>query len=286
MFKRNFVYYLLFIILLSSCSSAPRNPGDIDIIRAQAEHWLETGNKEATRGNFENALLILTEAKRQAVLVDDISLIVRVCLSKGNVLLSMGRTDEAFSQWERAVFEAELLGDRELLAVSKIFLIRGNLTSGREPPQTVLSEVIRESANLRSNRIFIAFAWQTRGLALRQLGSFREAEDAFMRSLDIHQRERNLENAAFDWFSIASIRSLAGNTGGAIEALQNSIAFDRRIENSWGLASSYRAMGDVLRRAGRENEAVTAYLRARAIFTAMGNQYEAAQIDRRILAAN
>ncbi|MCL2412429.1 MAG: tetratricopeptide repeat protein, partial [Treponema sp.] len=220
MFKRNFVYYLLFIILLSSCSSAPRNPGDIDIIRAQAEHWLETGNKEATRGNFENALLILTEAKRQAVLVDDISLIVRVCLSKGNVLLSMGRTDEAFSQWERAVFEAELLGDRELLAVSKIFLIRGNLTSGREPPQTVLSEVIRESANLRSNRIFIAFAWQTRGLALRQLGSFREAEDAFMRSLDIHQRERNLENAAFDWFSIASIRSLAGNTGGAIEALQ------------------------------------------------------------------
>jgi len=199
----------------------------------------------------------------------------------------MGRSNEAFVEWNQAVSEAERFGDRELLSVSRIFLARGKLVSGMEQGQTILNEVTRESVNIRTNRMYIAFAWQVRGLALRAIGSFNEAENAFRRSLDIHMKEKNFENASFDWFSIASIRSISGNTQGALAALETAIVLDRRVENAWGLAASYRAMGDVHRRAGNETEAIIAYTRARAIYAAMlDKDNEVAEIDRRITNQN
>jgi len=277
-----FLLCVLFAFIFESCSSRPRNSGDITVIRSQAESWLDTGNREAGKGNFQNALTILTETRRYAILADDPSLIVRTRLSRGNVLYSLGFADEAFAEWTEAVTEANRFGDIELLAVSRIYLARGNLVSGRSQAQSIYDEVTHESANLRNSGAFIAFSWQVRGLALRSLSRWSEAEEAFKRSLDIHEKGRYLENASYDWFSIASIRSLSGNIQGALEALESSINIDRRIENSWGLAASYRAMGDVYQRAGRRQEAIAAYTRARAIYTAMGNDHEAAEIDKRI----
>jgi hypothetical protein len=67
-----------------------------------------------------------------------------------------------------------------------------------------------------------------------------------------------------------------------LQALEASIAIDRRIENSWGLGAGWRAMGDVYHRAGREREALFAYNRAMAIFAAIGSDFEVQEINRRI----
>ncbi|MCL2441891.1 MAG: tetratricopeptide repeat protein [Treponema sp.] len=276
------VLSIFFILIIASCSSAPKNPGDIYNLRNQAEEGLKTSNKEAGQGNLERALTLLTGYKRQAILADDPSLIIRICLSRGNVLFSLGRTEEAFAEWDFALGEAEKFRDSELLSVSRIFYARGNLISGRVTAQTVLDEVNRESVNIKKDRLYIAFSWQVRGLALRSLGRYTEAENAVKRSLEIHEKDRYLENASYDWYIIASIRSLAGNTAGALQALETSITIDRRIENSWGLAASWRAVGDVYHKAGRNNEALEAYRRARAIFAAIGNEHEVAEIDNRI----
>ncbi|MDR0322041.1 MAG: tetratricopeptide repeat protein [Treponema sp.] len=273
---------LLIIIFFSSCSSAPKDTGDIYYLRKNVETGLELANTEAAQGRFENAHLLLTKHKQMAILTDDPSLIIRSCLSLGNVLLSLERTDEAFEQWEQAIAEAQRLGNRELLAVCRIYKARGNLLCGRSSAQSVLEEVNRESPNIRADRLYIAFSWQVRGLAFRAVGSYREAEDAMRNSLNIHEKDLHLENASYDWYTIASIRSLAGNTTGAIQALESSIALDRRIENSWGLAASWRAMGDVYRRAGRQSEATEAYQRSRAIYVALENDHEVAEIDNRI----
>jgi len=268
---------LISFLFAVSCSSAPKDSGDNNETRVRTEKELALGNREAARGNFENSLSILTECRRKAVSTDDPSLITRVCLSRGNVLFTLGKTDEAFAEWERAVAEAQALGNLELLSVSRIFRARGNLMSQKAPAQSVLDEVNRESANIKSDRLYIAFSWQAKGLALRALGSYREAEDALKRSLEIHEKDRHLENASYDWYTIASIRSLANNIQGALQALEQAITLDRRVENSWGLAASWRAMGDVYRKAGRAQDAESAYSRAREIYLAMGNAYEAEQ---------
>ncbi|MCL2759454.1 MAG: tetratricopeptide repeat protein [Treponema sp.] len=276
------VILITIILVLGSCSSAPKNTGEIKYLRTYAEKGLESAVKEASLGKYNSAFTLLTEYKRMAILADDPSLIIRICLSFGNVLLSLGRTDEAFAEWDQAINEARISGNRELLSVSRVFKARGNLLSGRASAQSVLDEVIRESANIKTNRLYIAFSWQVRGLALHSMGSYREAEDAMKRSLEIHEKEKALENASFDWYTIASIRSLAGNTAGALQALETAIVIDRRIENSWGLAASWRAMGDVYRKAGRNDDALDAYKRAGAIYAALDNAHEVAEINKRI----
>ena len=277
-----FIAGLTLLFVSISCSSAPKNTGDVYDLRSRAESMLDAGNRDAERGKFDNALLLLDECKRSAIIADDPSLIIRSGLSLGNVLFSVRRTDEAFAEWEYAIAEAQRLGNTELISVSRVFKARGDLVSGRAGAQSVLDEVNRESANIKNNRLYIAFSWQVRGLALRSLGSYREAEDAVKRSLDIHERDGYLENASYDWYTIASIRSMAGDTQGALTALDLSIAIDRRIENSWGLAASWRAAGDIYRNAGNSAQAAQAYNRARAIYLAMGDSGGAAEIDKRM----
>jgi tetratricopeptide (TPR) repeat protein len=280
--KKVCVFLLLIILVLSSCSTAPKNTGDINILRKTAEEGLKSANKEAGQGYFANAQNLLTEYKRMAILTDDPSLIVRVCLSYGNVLLSLGKTDEAYAEWDQAVTEAQKSGDKELLSVTKVFKARGNLLSGRAAAQSVLEDVNREIVNIKTNNLYVAYSWQTKGLAQRALGSYREAEDSIKKSLGIHEKEKALENAAYDWYTIASIRSMAGNTAGALQALETAITIDRRIENSFGLAADWRAMGDIYRKMGKNDDALEAYKRARAIFEAMGNTEEVAEINKRM----
>ncbi|MCL2214244.1 MAG: tetratricopeptide repeat protein [Treponema sp.] len=276
------ILFLLMILIYASCSSAPKKPGDVFFLRMQAEDGLEAANREAERGNFENALALLTSYKRNAILADDLSLIVRVSLARGNVFYSLGMTDEAFAEWDQALKEAALLKDSELLSVAKIFYARGNILTGRKTARAVLDEVSVESVNIKKNRLYIAFSWQVRGLALRELGLWSDAEESMKKSLAIHEKDNRLENASYDWYTIASIRSLAGDISGAVSALETSISLDRRIENSWGLASSWRALGDVFRKAGRERDALEAYKRSRSIYVDMGNDYEVEQLDRKI----
>jgi len=273
---------LIIMLVFASCSSKPKNPGDIYTLRAQAEKELDLANKDAVRGNYENALLLLNESRRKAILTDDIGLMIRNGLSRGNIIFSLGRHEEAFAEWEGSVAQARKNEDSELLSVSLIHNARGKLLAGRASAKEVLDEVNREADNIKKDQMYVAFSWHVKGLALRDIGSFKEAEDAVKRSLDIHEKNRQLEDASYDWFLIASIRSLSGDTNGALQALEAAIALDRRIENSWGLAADWRAKGDVYRKSGKQNEANEAYKRARNIYEALGNDREVSETENRM----
>jgi len=275
--KKSLLLFSLFFFLFSlSCSTAPKNSGELYDTRKQAEAQLALGNKQADRGNFEIALTMINEAMRLAITVDDPGLRVRVRVSRGNVLFSLDLREEAETAWNDALGEAERMGNNELIAVSRIHIARGKLLSASGAPQSIRDEVNRNLAQVKSDRLYTAFAWMIIGLAEKELGRYAQAEAAVRRSLEIHEKDRYFEQAAYDWFMIASFRSLAGDYRGARQALEAAIGFDRRVENSWGLASDWRALGDVNRKAGDLNGARAAYLRASEIFRALRND-EAAE---------
>jgi len=265
---------LSFLLFSLSCSTKPKNPGDTYNTRKQAEAQLAVGNKEADRGSFELALIILNEAMRLAVTTDDPSLRIRVGLSRGNVLLSLDKREEAETVWNNALGEAEKMGNSELIAISRIHIARGRLLSpeGKAGAQSIRDEVNRNLAQVKSDRLYTAFAWMIIGLAEKELGRYAQAEAAVRHSLEIHEKDLYFELAAYNWFMIASFRSLAGDYTGARQALEAAIVLDRRVENSWGLASDWRALGDVNRKAGDSNAARDAYLRAAEIFRALRNE--------------
>ncbi|MDR1252788.1 MAG: tetratricopeptide repeat protein [Treponema sp.] len=276
------VCFCLSLPFLYACSSAPQNSGEMYDLRNQSEAQLDLGTKEAYRGNYETALLMLNEARRIAVSVDDPSLRIRTGLSRGNVLFALGQNSEAAAGWENALAEAEQLGNPELIAVSRIHKARGSLLSpgGGASAQAVRETTIQEMTAVKDS-LYTAFAYMVIGLSEKEMGRYAEAEAALSRSQEIHEAERNLELAAYDWYLIGSFRSLSGNYDGARQALESAMALDRRVENSYGLATDWRALGDVLKKAGKDEESRQAYLRSAEIFRALGNNNEAEETEKR-----
>lgn len=257
-------------LLLPGC--ATRDRGDVFDLRRHAEGQLELGNRAASRGEHGAALALLDDAMRLAVLADDGGLKARAGLSRAGALMSMGLAEEAKAGWEAALGEALLLGDEALAALARVHAARGRLLAlgGEAEARAAAAAASGERARLR-DPLSVAFSWSTEALALGELGLFAQAEAAAMRSLALHERAFRHDLAAFDWFMAASFRSRSGDFEGARQALASSIALDRRVENSWGIASSWRALGDVETRAGSPVAARAAYLRAAAIFRAMGH---------------
>jgi tetratricopeptide (TPR) repeat protein len=269
------IIILTIISLIPACSTPPKNPGDVFDIRKQAETHLELGSKDADRGSFETALLKLDEAMKLAIAVDDPGLRIRVGLSRGNVLFSLGRGEEAKKAWEDALLEAKRAGNKELEAVSSIYVERGKLLSATDVDLSAVAQAVRDKVSgdmsAINDRYYTAFAWTIIGLAENKLKNYKEAETAVLRALEIHEKDLYFELAAYDWFMIASFRSRARDYSGALKALEKAIDFDRRVENSWGLASDWQAVGDVHGKAGNAEESSAAYARAAEIFNAIGN---------------
>ena len=277
-------------LLIISCSSAPKKPTEIFSERIIAANQLNLANQTANQGRYEDALLIIGEARRLALGTDDPSLRIKTTMGRANILFALGRHAEAFKEWEIAADEGDVSEEPVLAALARIYTIRGELVllanetemsdhSARAAAERCKTRVTGEMLNVKSDSLSTATGYVTLGMAEKQLRSWVEAENAVKRALEIHEKNRCLEDAAYDWFLIASIRSLAGNYTTALEALRMAISFDRRAENGFGLASSWQAMGDVYKKSGQIEESGKAYRRALDIYRAINLSAKAEELE-------
>jgi tetratricopeptide (TPR) repeat protein len=276
------VFLLLFLLLFASCSSVPKRPAEIFAVLSMTETQLGLANKEADQGNYTEALNLLSEAWRLAVLSDRPQLRIRVNLSRGNVLYALGRITEAEKIWKEAEAEALFAQEPSLAAASRAYRLRSQLLAGSIDPQEARALIMAEQDALKSDKLLSAVGWTVRGLAEKELGLYEEAERSVGNALSIHEKERYLEQAAYDWYLIASIRSVNGDYAAAIAALNQAINFDRRAENSFGLAMDWAAMGNVFLKMGNEDPAVISWRRAADILRAMDKTAQAKEIESRI----
>ena len=278
------------VLALSGCSTAPRRQQEVFVIRNTAANQLNLANRVFAQGQFDDALIILEDAWRLAVSADDPPLRINIAISRANVFFSLGRYAEAFSEWENAAGEGEISQLPLLAARARIYAARAELTllSGDFPAgaaeadaraQELRGQLVREVALVRSEPLALAAGYLALGMAEKHLRRWAEAESAAMQSLRIYERARALEDAAYAWFIIASIRSLSGNYDAALQALRAAIDFDRRAENGFGLASSWHAMGDVYRNAGRAEQSRAAHRRAADIYRAIGLNSRAEELE-------
>jgi tetratricopeptide (TPR) repeat protein len=291
------LFPVLLLLFFTACSSAPKRPAEIFVIRNLAQSQLNLANQAASRGRYEEALDLLAEARRLAVSVDDPALRAKTSISRGNVLFSLGHHNEAFLALENAAAQAEAEGERVLASLARTNTIRMQLLLLEEAPaipaagdsaNTATSAALlraqleSELPLLRPDPLAAAAGYITLAMADKLLGRFSDAENAVRRALDIHSSGLYLEDAAYDWFFIASIRSVAGNYDAALQALRQAIDLDRRAENSYGLASSWQAMGYVYQKAGKVQESRAAWRRAAEIFRSINLVDKALELENRL----
>jgi len=275
-------FALLLVLLFASCSSVPKRPVEVFTVQSMADTLIGQANKEADQGNFTEALNLLTEAWRLAITTDRPALRIRVRMAQANSLYALGRVPEAEKIWRDAEIEANFAQEPMLASATRVFQARNLLLSGRATPEDTLAIIQKEQGNLKNDKLLLAVSWTVKGLAEKELGRYADAEKSVMNALSIHEKERYLEQAAYDWYLIASIRSVAENYRSAIEALNQALNFDRRAENSFGLAMDWAAMGEVFRKLGNENRAAMCWRRSAEIFRAMNKNALAQEVESRI----
>ena len=267
------------LALMAGCSSAPKRPPEVFTDRNAAAGQLDLANAAVSKGDYVNAYLFLTEAWRLALTADDPETRIKILLARGNAFFNEGRTDEANDTWNTALAEATEAGDRTLISATKVYIARGTLAEGLpegaiDPEERVArakaakAVVEAEIGNIRGSPLYTAFAWKALGLAEKELGQTRKAEDAISNAADIHEKGRYLEDAGYDWYLIASVRSKAGLYKEALEALSTALSFDRRAENANGLGMDWMAIGMIEEKAGNKDRAKAAYRRSAEIFNA------------------
>jgi len=263
------VVIAIVLVLLASCSSVPKRPAEIFSIQSMADTLIGLANKEADQGNYEEALTLLTEAWRLAVTTDRPALRIRVNMGRANAMYSLGRVEEAERVWRNAEIESNFNEEPMLASACRVYRARSTLISGKTTPEEVLTLIEKEINVLKPDRQLYAMAWTVKGMAEKDLGHYADAEKSVMNALSIHEKDNYLEQTAYDWYLIASIRSVEGNYRPAIEALNKALHFDRRAENTFGLAMDWAALGDVFAKAGNNGAANMSWRRSAEIFRAM-----------------
>jgi len=270
-----FIIFFLFVIF-SGCSSAPKKAAEIFTDRNTAIKQIDLANYTANRGLYDSALVILEGARKLAVGADDPSLRIKTAISRGNFLFALNRKEEAIDEWKSASDEGDASGEPILAALARIYSIRAQIVLLETEPGTanveeLKKQLISEMAVVKSDANATAIGNVTLGLAERQMGNWGEAEKAVNDALSYHEKGLFLEEAAYDWFLIASIRSMNGKYDTSLDALEKAISFDRRAENGYGLAFSWKAKGDVYSKmGGKEKDAQAAWSRAAEIYRAIG----------------
>jgi len=278
---RFFLPAFLFLFLLSSCSSVPKRAPEVFSVQSITDTLIGQANKEADQGNYKEALLLLTEAWRLAVTTDRPALRIRVNLGIANAHFALGQTDEAERIWRTAEREARFSDDTLLASACRVFRTRSMLLVGKANPEDALALVLEEMPKLKNDKLFYAVSWTVKGMAEKELGRYPEAEKSVMNALSVHEKYNYLEQAGYDWYLIASIRSVAENYEGAIQALDRAITYDRRAENAFGLAMDWAAKGDVFKKMGNENSSNMSYRRSGEIFRAMDKLAHAKEVESR-----
>ncbi|MDR3123483.1 MAG: hypothetical protein LBU16_06865 [Treponema sp.] len=268
-------------LLFFGCSSVPRGQPETRTRRRGAASRLEAANREADRGNYANALSLAGEARSFAVAADDPALIIRSGLSRGAILVSLGYSAEAQAVFDEALAEAERIRSAELAAAVRVHIARKRLLDGSGDAAGIRDQARKEISLIKTEQTDLALGWIVVGLAEKELGNWAAAEQGVKNALDLHLKGGYLEPAAYDWYLIASIRSMSGLYQSALDALEEALSYDRRAENSYGLGMDWRAMGDVYKKEGKDAAADIAYRRAADIFRSSNMTKEAAEAESR-----
>ncbi|QTQ14788.1 hypothetical protein HRQ91_10110 [Treponema parvum] len=272
-FAKSFLYVFGILLLFLSCSSAPKRPARIVTQRNLAVQQLDIANTESERGNYVLASTLMDEAWKLAVGVDAADLRIKALLSMGNLAFYKKDAASAENYWHRALDEAAAENEENLVSAAKIYLCRGLLSYGngdssKDRAKETIDIVSKEMGKLKkSDELYEAYAWRLIGFSYKELSDWNSAEKAFRNSLEIHEKLIYLEMAAYDWYAIASVRSVAKNYDGALSAADSAISFDRRAENSYGLGMDYMAKGDIYMKTGNIEKALLSYSRAKDIFS-------------------
>jgi tetratricopeptide (TPR) repeat protein len=247
-------------LLLAGCAGDPKPPPEPPV-RQQAIDAETSGVLRYVRGDYGTAIRLFSEAVRLQKSLDDGAAAARNQLNRARAELALGQAQEALSH-------ASEVSDGPLLVPALLLQLQANLALGRFDPASELlvrlEKLCKYDCPERGSFLLLrARVALTDGNAKQALV---DAESA-LSILKEQQEERETANALR---AIAAARLALGELPAALVAAQKALEIDRQLALPEKIARDWMMVGDVHRRAGRANDAKSAYQRAQSVAQAAG----------------
>jgi tetratricopeptide (TPR) repeat protein len=253
----------------TGCSTAPKRPTQVVERKERAAQYAAAGNARYARADYRQALTFYRLALNENLAVDHTQGIAASYNSLGKAHLALGELQQAERYFREAQRLAEKLSDPRLQAqsssnLSEINLARGQAAEAEELLRSALSRLPAGDPGPEQ-----AILLHNLGAVLKAGQRLPEALGCFQQALALNLRHERFEEAASNYYMIASIQSRQGDPTAAVASLQEALRYDRLMERSLGIAEDLAALGLLYRRLGREEEALDAYRRSLQVYQSL-----------------
>lgn len=266
---------LIMAILVPGCSSIPKEQKALPEKRSKAVDYSARGEKYFSEGNYQEALLLFSNALAQQVLADNREGIIGSYYNIGRSHLEMGSLDEAedaFLEGLRLAEEDTIIPElaKGIILLGELSLKKGSFEEGERAflkALRLLEGVEKGDDTLLRQK---AVALHDLGVARKQLRNMKEAEEAFILSLEINRKLEALEEEANNHYMLSSLHFARGRHGEALEQIEEALSIDRSLERSLSIAEDLFAKGSILEVMGELDGAYTSFGQSFMIYQTLG----------------
>lgn len=280
MVKKNFInfFYLLFFLLLVSCSSAPKRAMVVTDTYELAYSRLESANEDLLSGKLQNARMNLSQSYNLALSIDNAPLLCKVCLSgvsykilesqvqnqNENQNESSDEENQKNSAYSKSFLDEKIdfvLGEaksaanrstdrKPLLDLCKVYEVQKNLVDLNSDKtfdgKNLLAVLDSSEKSVSKEPYYLGYLERTRGDVFMKMNDFDGARKSYLSAAEIHTKSRYIYEIGLDYYKAARASSLSGDKKNAVSAIESALKFDRDAENSAAISLDYLAYSKIL----------------------------------------
>ncbi|MBN1646874.1 MAG: tetratricopeptide repeat protein [Spirochaetales bacterium] len=252
-----YIYAALVIILLASCSTAPKKSDEVVDTKNQAAELIDYGNRAFEDAQYDQALKFFNMALDQNVTVDNEPGIAGSYNSIGKVYLRLGKIDRAMDYFEKALKIAQKINNPLIISqssnnIGETWLFRNDTSMALEYFNTALT--IPGSAS-QEVEVHIAVINNNIGIVQKRLGNYESALEYLTKSMKTNSKYKKFAELATNYYMIASVYSKQELYGPALENAQLALEMDKKVENSPNIAQDLFVIGIIYKKTGDETRA-------------------------------
>jgi tetratricopeptide (TPR) repeat protein len=260
---------LFLTLVVVACSTAPAKSDTVTTMKTQATQNAAFGDGYYRQGRFDLALQFYLQALNEYTSVDDVEGIVLTYNDIGMTYIAMGSYDAAEPLLLKAQDTARSVSQPLLLTSSinlgELYLAKGDATKALATFQEGLNLPAKARTPMNT-----AILYHDTGTAQKSLGDLSAALASFGKSLEINLANKYIQEAAGDYYMIASVYSKQGSYDEATKNALLALAADKQIESSPGIAHDLYALGLIAAKKPDMASAYDYFQRAYLVYTTLG----------------
>jgi tetratricopeptide (TPR) repeat protein len=257
-------------LVVAACSSVPRTTGEASDVKNRAAEAAASGNAYYRQGRYDLALQFFTQALSENLSVDNEAGVVQSYNSIGRVYLAVGMDSEAEAAFTKANAIAVRLGGESLFVTSnnlgELHLRRGDARGAVEIFERVVGGSLKDVPPGQ-----LGLLYHNLGSAYKATGDLSRALAWLQKALALDLDQKLFEEAAADYYMIASVYSKQGDYAAAAKNAALALEYDKRTENSLGVIKDLLALGLIAQKAGDHEAAYGYFERSRLAAQALGS---------------